>query len=579
LPTPEESCARFLAWCAPLLSEDELAATEAAVAELLRADGPVREAQAVLERYARVSDSWIDSFWAQRYLGRRDRIALNANFFLLLQDSCLGQVDRAAELIAAAVEYKLLLDAQRIPPLVRRGQVQSMEQYKFLFSATRIPGRVSDTSRTPYSSWWPGPSQERHIVVFFRRNAFRMNVIGAAGGAHSPAELAAGLRAVMAAGSAPSAAPVGHLTSKARASWAQSRENLLRLDPANAVALDAVETALFAVCLEDFCPADAGVACDQLLHGDSGNRWFDKSFSLIVFADGRAGLNVEHSRLDGVTMVELADVLLSGVAAAGDGAERSAGSGAGPVAPEPLEFVLDDGLRADVAAAAESFRDYAAVTATCAMTINDFGADRIKEFGVSPDSFAQLSFQLAHKRARGVTGATYESVATRCYRHGRTEAMRVVTPEVIGFVRAMDDPGTSRTARRRAFALAADAHVERLRECQSGQAPEQHLWELQLLQRRRGAELGALALDSMPGWVRMREDYLSTSSATSERIQYLGFGATGERCIGVAYMLLADRFSVYLSAGKGMRQTLARFADQLREAVRELEDLLADDAG
>ena len=45
----------------------------------------------------------------------------------------------------------------------------------------------------------------------------------------------------------------------------------------------------------------------------------------------------------------------------------------------------------------------------------------------------------------------------------------------------------------------------------------------------------------------MRDDYLSTSSAPSENIQYFGFGSTSSRCIGVAYVLLPDRFNLYLS--------------------------------
>lgn len=32
-----------------------------------------------------------------------------------------------------------------------------------------------------------------------------------------------------------------------------------------------------------------------LLHGDGKSFWFDKSFNLVVFADGKFGMNVEHS--------------------------------------------------------------------------------------------------------------------------------------------------------------------------------------------------------------------------------------------------------------------------------------------
>ena len=66
-------------------------------------------------------------------------------------------------------------------------------------------------------------------------------------------------------------------------------------------------------------------ACDQLLHGDSANRWFDKAMSLIVFADGSAGINDEHCLLDGSTVISFIDDLL-----ASSTEEHSLRSGAQP---------------------------------------------------------------------------------------------------------------------------------------------------------------------------------------------------------------------------------------------------------
>ncbi|HEX2301059.1 MAG TPA: choline/carnitine O-acyltransferase, partial [Pseudonocardiaceae bacterium] len=95
--------------------------------------------------------------------------------------------------------------------------------------------------------------------------------------------------------------------------------------------------------------------------------------------------------------------------------------------------------------------------------------------------------------------------------------------------------------------------------------------------RRRGAELGVtepLALYESPGWVIMRDDYLSTSSAPSTNIEYFGFGSTSSHCIGVAYVLLPDRFNVYLSTPRAVAHHLGIFADELRRAIGELVGLL-----
>ncbi|MGH3938054.1 MAG: choline/carnitine O-acyltransferase [Pseudonocardiaceae bacterium] len=579
LPTLEESCERFISWCAPLLTLDELAATEAAVTSFLRPNGPGRKLHAALEKYnasERVY-SWLDTFWPSRYLGRRDRIALNANFFFLFRDSDQQQVERAAELIAGAVDYKLQLDEELVKPIVQRGQALSMEQNKFLFSTTRIPGPVQDTVRAPYTEKWPGPSRARHIVVFFHGNMFRMDVLSSDGGAHTLDDLAAGLRTIMKAG-ARRAAPdtaVGHLTTKARAEWAASRQALLSCHPGNVDSLNEIETALFCMCLEDFTPENSLDACDHLLHGDSGDRWFDKALSLIVFKDGTAGINVEHCGLDGTTVLNFVDTLL------GESAKRSPRPEiCSPNVPtvEAIEFVLDGDLPADVRAAAAAFAACAADTATSILSFEDFGGNRAKQLRISPDAFVQMAYQLAHNRAKGLVGTTYESIATRQYRRGRTEAMRVVTPEVLRFVAAMDDPEMDVTLRRAAFRAAAEKHVKRAKECQAGQAPEQHLWELQLIQKRYGAALGVTeppALYETPGWLKMRDDYLSTSSAPSTNIQYFGFGSTSSRCIGVAYVLLPDHFNLYLSTAHPVADDMFVFADKLREAVYELQDLLA----
>ncbi|MFD3508114.1 choline/carnitine O-acyltransferase [Nocardia sp. NPDC058666] len=586
LPTLDDSCARFLQWCAPLLGAEEYATTEGAVAELLRPGGAGRALHAALAEYDATPGvgSWLDEFWPSRYLGRRDRIALNANFVFLFRDdtplaasTVAGQAERAAAIIEAAVDYKLALDAEQIPPVTQRGTPLSMWQNKYLFSETRIPGLIQDSVRKPYSPEWPGPSDARHIAVFYRGNVFRMDVIGPDGAPYAFDDVVDGLRAVIKGGTKPAATDtsIGHLTTKARTEWARSRADL-RTEPANVEAFDAVETALFSVCLEDFAPRDELHACDQLLHGDSGNRYFDKSVSFIVFADGQAGINIEHCGLDGTTVLSFVDALLERSVA--DHTATSGVQSQGLPAVEPIEFVLDSAARADIAAAGADFARFAADTATSLVSFEDFGTAEAKKLGISPDAFAQLSYQLAHRRSKGLTGATYESIATRQFRNGRTEAMRVVTPEMVAFVDAMTDPEVDAETKLAAARAAASAHVARAKECQAGQAPEQHLWELEWIQRRRGEQLGVaeerIALFDSPGWTVMRDDYLSTSSAPSKYIRYFGFGSTSPKCIGVAYVLLPDRWNIYLATPKSVSDQMYAFADHLRIAVADLRELL-----
>jgi carnitine O-acetyltransferase len=580
LPSLGDTCAWFLDWCGPLLSDEELQSTRDAVAALA-ADpvaGWLHEELVAYEASPGVH-SWLDEFWADRYLGRRDRIALNANFFFLFHDGMPhgtpgDQVGRAARLIDAALRYKLAIDAQAVPPATQRGQRLSMEQYKYLFSTTRIPGAQRDGFRAPYTEESPGPSTARHILVFARGGMWAVDVIGEGNVPHEVADIADALRSVLSAADSGSAANsvqpgrgpgVGALTSKARAEWARSRDALLAAG--NRAALDVVETALFCVALEDEPVAGLDDRCKRLLAGDPGNRWFDKALTFIVFPDGSAGVNAEHCRLDGTTTVACIDAVLTAPEPAG-------GHGVGgPAQLRPVEFTLTDDLRADIDAAAKDYVRYGEDTAIRLVSYPGFGSNRAKALRISPDALVQLGFQLAHYRSKGFTGATYESIATRQFHHGRTEAMRVVTPEIVSFAQTMDDPRADDATRLEALRRAADAHVRRAQQCQAGDAPEQHLWELQLLARRRGTAWSP-DLYSSPGWTRMRDDYLSTSSCPSVNLQYFGFGATSTHCIGVGYVLLPEVFNVVLSTPATVSEEMTTFADRLGEALSEMTVLL-----
>lgn len=585
VPALADSCTEFLAWCAPLLTATDLASTRARVEEFLAEGSSGYVLQAALEAYERAdgTPSWLSEFWPDRYLGRRDRIALNANFFFRFADPepAGDQLTRAAGLISAALDHKLALDSESYAPVLQRGSAQTMTQHKFLFSATRIPGEERDTVRAPYSDDWPGPSTARHVLVTHRGHLFALDVLGADGRPHPAAELREGLAVVVARAEAADGPidSVGHLTTLARADWARRRAELIAADPGNPAALEVVETALFLVCLDEEQPADQLGVCDQLLHGQAGNRWYDKAVSLIVTPRGESGINVEHCELDGTTILQFVDAMAERTVAEHE--DRSGAVAQGVPEPRAVRFRYDDELGEHIRAAAADFTRAGADTATTIVSLTGFGQEQIKALKMSPDAFVQMAYQLAHQRAKGLIGSTYESIATRQFRAGRTEAMRVVTPESVDFVAAMQDTDRDADQRRAAVRRAADAHVVRAKRCQAGQAPEQHLWELELLARRRGAELGVStrpALYDSPGWITLREDYLSTSSAPSEHITYFGFGATSSRCIGVAYVLLADRFHVYLSTPVDVREQMIAFAEELVTAIEELRQLLGADS-
>lgn len=586
LPSLAESGDKLLEWCAPLVSDEDLAQTESALAGLQDPSGTGPQLQETLREYDTSSDvdSWLDRFWQFRHLGRRDRIAGNGNFFLLLNDtptSAAGepQVDRAAELVEAAVSYKLALDHEELPPDTHNGEPLAMAQHRYLFATTRVPGFAEDTVRAPYTAEHPGPSTAHHIAVFYRGNIFCLDVVAPDGCGYSPGDIAAGLHTIRERGAtaASTDTAVGSLTTRERAQWAASRQGLFAHDRANEDVLDTVESALLCLCLDDLAPEGPEQACAQLMCGEAGNRWFDKSLSLIVFADGTAGINAEMSCLDVATVTSFVDTLCGGDELPHATAENTVSHGEPAV--KAVEFALDEALRANVRVAAEEFTRHVSALVSRTVSIADGGTGKIADSGADPGATTaavlQLAYQLAHQRSNGFVPATYEPVGMRQYRHGRTEALRAVTAESLRLVNTMDDPEAPVATRHAALRDAVEKHRARIAECGAGQAPEQHLWELQRIARQQGRKMGIYEMPELfgsPGWNAMRADQLSTAGTSSAHVRYLGTGPADGPGVGAAHVFAPHAVTVHLSAPAD--GDLDKLRDELVRAVAELRELL-----
>lgn len=595
LPELSDTCGRFLEWCRPLLTDAQYRETEASLTHFARPDGPAEALDQDLRRYRDdpQNASWLDDFWDQRYLGRRNPIAINANFFFLFLDNGQSQLDRATALAIAGTHYYALMKEETLPVTRAREQAMCMNGNRFLFATTRIPAYGQDQVRKPYSEAEPGPARARHIMVFHRGHTFAVDVIGTDGQPYNADQIRIALQEVCTRGAtwADQSSSVGHMTTMRREAWADQRQILLG-DSHNAGLIEKVETALFCIALEDDEPKTDLAACDLLLHGNSGNRYFDKAVTLVVFANGRAGINIEHCCLDGTVVLEFVDFLI-GRAAGGDDRANDSAASQEMSGVEELIFNLSAEQKDTVRNAAEDFRTLSHNAATTTASFEDFGNKRIKELKVSPDAFFQLAMQLAHQRTKGTVGATYESIAVRQYYHGRVEAMRVITPEILTFVSTMEDPAAGLEAKQAGFRAAAAAHIARAKQCQAGEGPEQHLWELLMIHGRRGAQLGIapdtvthagvtsdpavpFAFFESPGWTITRNDVLSTSSAPSKHVQYFGFGSTSPQCIGVGYVMRDEAINAFLCTPASQVAERDLFAFQLHAALRELEALLRD---
>lgn len=67
----------------------------------------------------------------------------------------------------------------------------------------------------------------------------------------------------------------------------------------------------------------------------------------------------------------------------------------------------------------------------------------VGNYNLSPDAFIQMAMQLAWYRIYGKFTATYETVLTRMFKHGRSETLRTFSLESRQWVLSMADPHVS----------------------------------------------------------------------------------------------------------------------------------------
>ena len=155
--------------------------------------------------------------------------------------------------------------------------------------------------------------------------------------------------------------------------------------------------------------------------GSARDRWFDKSFQLIVSQDGEAAINFEHAWGDGIAVVRFANEVhdfVSSPAFEFVGIEEKEESSYNEnyrrlkwdLDADSVNAISDAAKRADDLI---STIDYAVVQSDA---INSSWAKSNK---LSPDGLLQMIMQLAHYRLKGRAGSTYESATTAAFKHGR----------------------------------------------------------------------------------------------------------------------------------------------------------------
>ncbi|XP_062308915.1 carnitine O-palmitoyltransferase 2, mitochondrial [Osmerus eperlanus] len=561
IPKLEDTVKRYLAAQRPLLDDDQFSKTEKLVRDFQSGVGNQLHEELVAQDKQNKHTSYISAPWFDMYLSARDSVVLNFNPFMSFnldpKTEYNDQLVRGTNMVCSAVRFMKTLRAGYLEPEVfhlnpAKSDTVSfkkfirwvpsslswygaymvnaypldMSQYFRLFNSTRIPKKGRDELFTE--------PKGRHLLVIRKGHMYVFDVVDPNGNPVEPAQIQSHLKYILSDQTPAPAYPLGFLTSENRDIWAGLREKLLAAG--NGEAIGSVDSALFCLCLEDENMRDHIHISHNMLHGDGSNRWFDKSFSIILAKDGQAAINFEHSWGDGVAVLRFQNEIFK------DSTERPLvhpGSSAAVVdsasAVRRLQFNLDGELETGIAKAKENFDSAVSKLTIDAMEFKKGGKEQLKKKKLSPDAIAQLAFQMGFLRQYGQTVASYESCSTAAFRHGRTETIRPATVHTLRCAHAfVRQPGKHSVDELQGLlSECSKYHGQLTKEAAMGQGFDRHLFAMKYLANSKGQPLHALYQD--PAYAAINHNILSTSTLTSPAVSLGGFAPVVPDGFGVGY--------------------------------------------
>ncbi|KAL9137463.1 MAG: hypothetical protein Q9175_001314 [Cornicularia normoerica] len=650
IPELESTLKKYQDVLRPLQSKREQEDTSAAAQEFLKGEG--LELEARLKKYATGKTSYIEQFWYDSYLNFDNPVVLNLNPFFLLEDDPTparnNQVTRAASLVISALCFVRAVRKEELPPDTLKETPLCMYQYSRLFGTARVP--------TENGCQIAQDSGAKHVVVLCKGQFYWFDVLDDnADLIMTEKDMTLNLQVVVddaeetpiqeAAKSA-----LGVLSTENRKIWSGLRDVLTREeDSNNADCLGIVDSALFILCLDYTEPRTSAQLCGNMLCGTSEvvkgvqvgtctNRWYDK-MQIIVCKNGSAGINFEHTGVDGHTVLRFAsdvytDTILrfaksiNGQAPSlwasdsPDPSKRDPDSfGDVSTTPHKLEWDMLPELSTALRFAETRLADLIQQNEFQTLEFTGYGKNFMTSTGFSPDAFVQMAFQAAYYGLYGRVENVYEPAMTKVFLHGRTEAIRAVSPESADFVRTFwgENPAPQKVE---ALRKATQKHTAHTKECAKALGQDRHLYALYCVWQRAVDEEGAEAASSngmssngysspvdadsevgspsrnslakedhsvspsphvkqptqqMPalfadsGWDKINTTIISTSNCGNPALRQFGFGPSSADGFGIGYIIKDD--SVSICASSKHRQT-KRFIDALESYFLEIRRLL-----
>ncbi|WKX96781.1 hypothetical protein Q1695_012880 [Nippostrongylus brasiliensis] len=595
LPSLDETVERHLLSMRPILNDEEYAELEH-LSEVFR-KGVGRRLQRYLSLKSWLSTNYVTDWWEEFvYMRQRSPIMINSNYYgfdTLNEHPTHNQGARAANVTYSALQFRRQVERQEITPfsISPRSKVPFCTmQYERLFNSCRVPGEECDK----FFHW----DDAKHVAVYNRGCWFKVIV-------HNkkryldPCELQVQYDAILNQEFTPipGEEKLAVLTAGERTHWAKTRRSFFR-SGVNRAALNDIERAAFVVILDDeevsYDPNDSSKLdrwAHSLLHGKGFNRWFDKSFNIIISKNAHVGVNAEHSWGDAavtahfVEWMILRDIVFYGY----DENGNTKGEPAVRLKPERLKWEIPEPALSAIDVSMKVAQDLIDDVEMALLVWTDYGKGFIKKLGVSPDAYLQMVLQYTYYKNQHHFCLTYEASMTRLYREGRTETVRSCTTKSADFVLAMVDPSKKREERLALLRKACDYHQELYRDAMCGKGIDRHLFALYVIKKYLEEESPFFDKIFPPTYL------LSTSQTPLNQVEADmegldkeqrmrlttaggGFGPVADRGYGVSYIVAGEnQISFHISSKRSADNTSSKeFREELKRSLQEMHRLFMD---
>lgn len=575
VPPLAQTLQGYLRALEPLLPEEELVHTRKNIQKFCGEGGLGPQLQEGLERRAKHSNNWISDWWVQwAYLESRQPLPVHSNPAISLPkrdfSDWRGQLVFASKLIAAALDFKNVVDNGRLPVEYMRGQPLCMELFPLLFSSCRIPGRKHDTITHH--------SRARHITVVRNYQFFQMDVYNSDGSRMTESQIHAQLLRIRAESWKTDKEPMGILTSEHRQTWGQAYSRLLK-DKLNKESVRAIEKGLFTLCLDSpvMRVSDdkySSRMAAQILHGggthsNSGNRWFDKTLQFVVGEDGSWGLLYEQATAEGPPIATLLDHILQYC--------KKPDPKKTPLIPlqmpKKLYFNIDREIKRDIEHAKQNLDILINDLDIRCFNFQRFGKELPKQHNLSPNSFIQVALQLAYYKVHNEVCASCDIASQRMFRGGRTDYIRSPTNQMLKFVLTFDDPSITREAKLELLREAIETYVTLTDQALKGQSIDRHLLGLKLQAIEEGLSVPRLFMDTAYGLATHWK--LRTGQVPANTDSVMCFGPLVPDGYAVCYNPQSDHVHFSVTAFNCCEETQAEtLAATLHSTLCQLQELL-----